>query len=420
MSKHFAALYEMHERRVYSLCLRMTGNTAEAEDLAQEAFLQLFRKVSTFRGESAFSTWLHRLAVNVVLMHLRKKGLQQVSLDEVDSSQDEPVKRDYGANDRRLTGSVDRISLARAIDELPPGYRTVFVLHDIEGYEHNEIAEIMDCSVGNSKIATPQSTDETARLAPPEQGVYDSGAAGRSRSGRDPKVMGIWKRPIKKEPQHVTNLSWNCRPIWRAKTRPSFRLTLANARLAASSSRTLKRCGRRSARFPWKNPLPRFGQIFVPDWSKKERSLKGQSLELVPATGLPASPCSCCGLNLLGHSGCFVTLPKTYLEQRTTFGLNALPAKIPIRSMALIGDSDALEHVVHELEETFRAREASLSPDLKATYENSLNSLDVSIRECSDSLQREPDNSLAHEYLLAAYSQKAEVLSSALEFDEGR
>jgi len=147
----FAALFEMHKRRVYSLCLRMTGNTAEAEDLAQEAFLQLFRKISTFRGESAFSTWLHRLAVNVVLMHLRKKGLQQVSLDEVDSSQDEPVKRDYGDYDQRLMGSVDRISLTRAIAELPPGYRTVFVLHDVEGYEHNEIAEIMKCSVGNSK-----------------------------------------------------------------------------------------------------------------------------------------------------------------------------------------------------------------------------------------------------------------------------
>jgi len=129
----------------------MTGNTAEAEDLAQEAFLQLFRKISTFRGESAFSTWLHRLAVNVVLMHLRKKGLQQVSLDEPDTSQDEPVKRDYGDDDRRLTGSVDRIGLERAISELPPGYRAVFVLHDVEGYEHNEIAEIMNCSVGNSK-----------------------------------------------------------------------------------------------------------------------------------------------------------------------------------------------------------------------------------------------------------------------------
>jgi RNA polymerase sigma-70 factor, ECF subfamily len=147
----FAALFEAHKRRVYSLCLRMTGNTAEAEDLAQEAFLQLFRKISTFRGESAFSTWLHRLAVNVVLMHLRKKGLQQISLDETDTSQDEPVKRDYGSDDRRLTGSVDRIGLQNAIADLPPGYRTVFVLHDVEGYEHNEIAEIMKCSVGNSK-----------------------------------------------------------------------------------------------------------------------------------------------------------------------------------------------------------------------------------------------------------------------------
>jgi RNA polymerase sigma-70 factor (ECF subfamily) len=147
----FTALFETHKRRVYSLCLRMTGNTAEAEDLAQEAFLQLFRKISTFRGESAFSTWLHRLAVNVVLMRLRKKGLQQISLDEVDTSQDEPVKRDYGDDDRRLTGSVDRIGLQRAIADLPPGYRAVFVLHDVEGYEHNEIAEIMSCSVGNSK-----------------------------------------------------------------------------------------------------------------------------------------------------------------------------------------------------------------------------------------------------------------------------
>ena len=129
----------------------MTGNTAEAEDLTQEAFLQLYRKISTFRGESAFSTWLHRLAVNVVLMHLRKKGLQQISLDETDTSQDEPVKRDYGSDDRRLTGSVDRIGLQKAIADLPPGYRAVFVLHDVEGYEHNEIAEIMRCSVGNSK-----------------------------------------------------------------------------------------------------------------------------------------------------------------------------------------------------------------------------------------------------------------------------
>lgn len=147
----FAALFEKHKRRVYSLCLRMTGDTAEAEDLTQEAFLQLFRKLSTFRGESAFSTWLHRLVVNVVLMRLRKKGIQKVSLDEADNSQEEPVKREYGEDDRRLLGSIDRIALNDAIGQLPPGYRAVFVLHDVQGYEHNEIARIMNCSVGNSK-----------------------------------------------------------------------------------------------------------------------------------------------------------------------------------------------------------------------------------------------------------------------------
>jgi RNA polymerase sigma-70 factor (ECF subfamily) len=147
----FAALYGLHKRRVYSLCLRMTGDTAEAEDLTQEAFLQLFRKIATFRGESAFSTWLHRLVVNVVLMHLRKKDIPRVSLDEMDNSQEEPVKREYGDDDRRLLGSVDRVSLHNAIEELPPGYRAIFVLHDVEGYEHNEIAQIMNCSVGNSK-----------------------------------------------------------------------------------------------------------------------------------------------------------------------------------------------------------------------------------------------------------------------------
>ena len=147
----FAALFEIHKRRVYSLCLRMTGDVPEAEDLAQEAFLQLFRKIATFRGESAFSTWLHRLVVNVVLMHLRKKGLQQVPLEETDKSQEDAVKREYGDDDRRLLGSIDRLALARAIEQLPPGYRSVFVLHDVEGYEHNEIAQIMNCSVGNSK-----------------------------------------------------------------------------------------------------------------------------------------------------------------------------------------------------------------------------------------------------------------------------
>ena len=99
----FESLYGMHKRRVYSLCLRMTGNTAEAEDLTQEAFLQLYRKIATFRGESAFSTWLHRLAVNVVLMHLRKKGLPEVSLQEtLEPTEEDGPKKDLAPTIRFL------------------------------------------------------------------------------------------------------------------------------------------------------------------------------------------------------------------------------------------------------------------------------------------------------------------------------
>jgi RNA polymerase sigma-70 factor, ECF subfamily len=148
----FQALYDRHKRRVYSLCLRMTANTAEAEDLAQEAFLQLFRKIGTFRGESAFSTWLHRLSVNVVLMHLRKKNLPVVSLEETtQGGEEDSPKKDFGAEDLSLAGSIDRLQLQKAVNDLPPGYRTIFVLHDVEGYEHNEIAELVGCSIGNSK-----------------------------------------------------------------------------------------------------------------------------------------------------------------------------------------------------------------------------------------------------------------------------
>ncbi len=149
----FEFLYQLHGRRVYALCLRMVGNPADAEDLMQEAFLQLFRKIGTFRGESAFSTWLHRMTVNVVLMRLRKKSLPTDSLEETlePDAENSGPKRDVGAPDLRLSGAVDRVNLERSIEKLPPGYRTVFVLHDVQGYEHNEIADIMGCSVGNSK-----------------------------------------------------------------------------------------------------------------------------------------------------------------------------------------------------------------------------------------------------------------------------
>ena len=149
----FERLYQLHSRRVYSLCLRMVGNPAGAEDLAQEAFLQLFRKIQTFRGESAFSTWLHRLTVNVVLMRLRRKNVLETSLDELGEQDEESgsAPREIGTPDLTLSGSVDRVNLERAGGMLPPGYRAVFLLHDVEGYEHNEIADMLGCSIGNSK-----------------------------------------------------------------------------------------------------------------------------------------------------------------------------------------------------------------------------------------------------------------------------
>src|ERR1700675_3124211 len=149
----FEFLYRLHSRRVYAVCLRMVGNTAEAEDLTQEAFLLLLRKIHTFRGESAFSTWLHRLAVNLVLMRLRKKSPPIVSIEAIPDPDDETgwPNIDIGAPDLLLEGSIERINLERCIERLPVGYRTIFVLHEIQGYEHHEIAEILGRSVGVSK-----------------------------------------------------------------------------------------------------------------------------------------------------------------------------------------------------------------------------------------------------------------------------
>jgi RNA polymerase sigma-70 factor (ECF subfamily) len=146
----FERIFRSYNRRVYGLCLRMVRNQTDAEDLTQEAFLQLFRKIHTFRGESVFSTWLYRVSANVVLMRLRKKGLMEIPLENSDEEEDS-IQKEFGATDPVLSGTIDRMNLDRAIGELPPGYRKAFMLHDVEGYEHHEIAEILGCSIGNSK-----------------------------------------------------------------------------------------------------------------------------------------------------------------------------------------------------------------------------------------------------------------------------
>jgi RNA polymerase sigma-70 factor (ECF subfamily) len=148
----FATLYQLHKKRVYSVCLQMTRDMADAEDLTQEAFLQVFRSVGSFRGDSAFSTWLYRIAVNTVLMKLRRrKSPPLVSLDESISTDSPSLKREVGKADPRLSGTIDRIALRRAVEELPAGCRQIFDLHEVEGYQHHEIAQLLQCSIGNSK-----------------------------------------------------------------------------------------------------------------------------------------------------------------------------------------------------------------------------------------------------------------------------
>jgi RNA polymerase sigma-70 factor (ECF subfamily) len=148
----FTQLYRLHSKRVFRICLRMVRDISAAEDLTQETFLQLHRKLASFRGESLFTTWLHRMTVNIVLMRKRKRVLSVVSLDQLMTTIPEDyVGRDFGACDLTQSGVVDRVTLQRAVATLPSGYRNIFILHDVHGLEHREIASMEGCCPGTSK-----------------------------------------------------------------------------------------------------------------------------------------------------------------------------------------------------------------------------------------------------------------------------
>ena len=145
------SIFRSNKSRVYSLCLRMTGNTAEADDLTQDSFLQVFRKLGAFRGESALSTWIYRVSVNTILMHFRKKKVKMLSIQEPLAGEPCLPRPEHGRIDERLGNTVDRIALTRAMEELPRGYRQILLLHEVTGYDHREIAGLLGCSIGNSK-----------------------------------------------------------------------------------------------------------------------------------------------------------------------------------------------------------------------------------------------------------------------------
>jgi len=166
----FEYLYKAHSKRVYSVCLRMLKNTSDAEDLTQQIFLRLFRKIGTFRGDACLSTWLHRVAVNAVLMHLRRKKPTELlagDLERYGSNGEGPSE--HGSTDTSMFGAIERLNLMRAIRKLPSGYKQVFLLHDVIGYEHSEIAGLLGCSTGCSKSQLHKARQRLRRLLPGEQ-----------------------------------------------------------------------------------------------------------------------------------------------------------------------------------------------------------------------------------------------------------
>ncbi len=167
-SEGFERLYRSHGRRVYRLCLRMVKNPMDAEELTQTALLQTFRKIQTFRADSHFSTWLHRLTINIVLMYFRKRKHCEISLNETVPQNDESPKPlvEFGGPDLNLGGVIDRVNLEKAIHQSPSGYKKMLILHDIEGYRHNEISRMVGCSVGNSKSQLHKARQRLRELLP--------------------------------------------------------------------------------------------------------------------------------------------------------------------------------------------------------------------------------------------------------------
>jgi RNA polymerase sigma-70 factor, ECF subfamily len=174
----FEYLYKAYCKRVYGVCLRMVRNPAEAEDLTQQAFLQVFRKIGTFRGEAGFGTWLHRVTVNIVLMHLRRKKPTELFAEPWDPADtNDGDSRELGAADPSMLGAIDGLNLKRAIRKLPSGYRRFFLLHDVIGYQHNEIAGLLGCSTGCSKSQLHKARRRMRQLLRGEQWRRKSAAA---------------------------------------------------------------------------------------------------------------------------------------------------------------------------------------------------------------------------------------------------
>jgi RNA polymerase sigma-70 factor (ECF subfamily) len=173
----FAVLYARYRDRVHATCLRMIKDPFLADDMLQQTFLCAFRRIRSFRGESLFSTWLHRIAINVVLMyfrHCKTSPIENVNVEMLYPDGD-PLDAEYfHMEDRRLTHAMERVELEQAINSLPPGYRIMFVLHDIEGFEHTEIAALLGCTPGNTKSQLFKARKKLRAMLMPDETESDT------------------------------------------------------------------------------------------------------------------------------------------------------------------------------------------------------------------------------------------------------
>jgi RNA polymerase sigma-70 factor (ECF subfamily) len=147
----YESLYHLHRGRVYSLCLRFTGNTSDAEDLTQEVFLQVYRKISTFRGDAKFGSWLYRVAVNLALMRFRRRRPREVSLNSPRTLNPDPMQLELGDHFRTGSFLIERVALRRALGSLSKARRSVVLLHDVDGFTHCEVGRRLGLAAGTSK-----------------------------------------------------------------------------------------------------------------------------------------------------------------------------------------------------------------------------------------------------------------------------
>ena len=168
----FEEIYWQHHRRVFSICLRMIKNAATAEDITQQVFLTLFRKIGHFRGDAAFTTWLHRMTVNQVLMYFRADKSRKEDITENGEMPENEFARRNKPNDANQI--VERFQLNQAIAELPTGYRKIFILHDVQGFEHEEIARMLGCAAGTSKSQLHKARRKLRRLLLPDRGSVET------------------------------------------------------------------------------------------------------------------------------------------------------------------------------------------------------------------------------------------------------